>query len=177
MLEQKRMVQNYKVAKTQALKDEIKDFKGFIFTDYRGLNVQQINALRNTLREKGAEFHVVKNRTVKRVFHELGYEAFDRFLVNPTALAYFNGDISGIAKTLADRIEETSLQIKGGFVNDNFLGPEDIVQIAALPSKETLIAKIIGTINGPRAGLVFTLNGILSKFIRTLKAVEEQKQN
>jgi len=171
------MVQSYKVAKLQALKEQIKDFKGCLFIDYRGLNVQQINALRNTLREKGAEFHVVKNRTIKRVFHELGYEDFDRFLVDPTALAYFEGDISEIAKTLVDQVDETTLQIKGGFLSDMILEPEDIAQIAALPSRETLIAQIIGTINGPRVGLVFTLSGILSKFVRTLKAVEAQKQN
>jgi len=171
------MVQSYKVAKVQALKEEIKQFSGFIFTDYRGLNVQQINDLRNTLREKGAQFHVVKNRSVKRVFHELGYKDFDRFLVNPTALAYFNGDVTEIAKALADKIDETALQIKGGFVNDRLLEPENIVQISALPSREVLITQIIGLINGPRAGLVFTLGGILSKFLRTLKAIETQKQN
>ncbi len=174
---ERKMVQDHKVAKVRALKEEIEQFKGFIFTDYRGLNVQQINALRNTLREKGAEFHVVKNRFVKRVFHELGYKEFDRFLVNPTALAYFNGDVSDIAKTLADQVDETTLQIKGGFVNDRVLDSENIVQIAALPSREVLIAQIIGLINGPRAGLVFTLGGILSKFVHALKAIEGQKQN
>lgn len=169
------MVQQYKVAKLNALKEQIKDFKGFIFTDYRGLNVQQINSLRNALRENGAEFHVVKNRTVKRVFHDIGYADFDRFLVDPTALAYFNGDLSGIAKILADQIKETTLKIKGGFVNDRFLEVDDIIQIAALPSREVLLAKLISAINTPRAGLVFTLNGILSKFVRTLKAIEQKK--
>ena len=90
------MAQNYKIEKVQSLKGELEAHHNFIFTDYRGLNVQQINSLRRTLREKGAQYHVVKNRFAKRVLDDLGYAELGRFLINPTAIAYFDADLSDI---------------------------------------------------------------------------------
>jgi len=171
------MSQSYKIEKVKKLKEELKDYNSFIFTNYRGLSVQQLNSLRNALTEKGVEFHVVKNRTVKRVFHELGLSDFDQFLVNPTALAYFKTDISEIAKILIDTTKDTTLQLKGGFANNVILTTEDIVLISKLPSRESLIAQAIGLLNAPRAGLVFVLNVILTKFVTTLKSIESQKLN
>jgi len=171
------MAQKYKVEKVQALKEELKAFHSFIFTDYRGLNVQQISGLRNTLRDKGAHYHVVKNRFAKRVFSDLGYEGFDRFLVNPTAIAYFEDDLSDIAKILIDTAKETTLGLKGGYTDGFLLSPEELESISKLPSRETLIAQAVGLLNALPRGLVMTLGGILSKFVRTLKAIEETKNN
>jgi large subunit ribosomal protein L10 len=169
------MAQNYKVEKVEALREELKDFHSFIFTDYLGLNVQQINDLRNNLREKGAHYHVVKNRFVKRVFQEFGYEGLDQFLVNPTALAYFETDLSEIAKVLVDSASETTLELKGGYSDGTLLSSQEITKISKLPSRNALTAQILGLLNAPPRGLVMVLFGILSKFVRTLKAVEESK--
>jgi len=169
------MAQKYKVEKVEALREELKDFHSFIFTDYLGLNVQQINGLRNSLREKGAHYHVVKNRFVKRVFQELGYEELDQFLVNPTALAYFDTGLSEIAKVLVDSAGETTLELKGGYSDGTLLSSEEITKISKLPSRDALIAQVLGLLNAPPRGLVMVLSGILSKFVRILKAVEESK--
>ncbi len=169
------MAQKYKVEKVEALREELKDYHSFIFTDYRGLNVQQINGLRNSLREKGAHYHVVKNMFVKRVFQDLGYDGLDHFLVNPTALAYFETDLSEIAKVLIDFAGETTLELKGGYSDGALLSLEEITKISKLPSRDALIAQTLGLLNAPPRGLVMVLSGILSKFVRTLKAVEESK--
>jgi large subunit ribosomal protein L10 len=169
------MAQTYKVEKVEVLREELKDFHSFIFTDYRGLNVQQINGLRNSLREKGAHYHVVKNRFVKRVFQDRGYDGLDQYLVNPTALAYFETGLSEIAKVLIDSAGETTLEVKGGYSDGTLLSSEEIMKISRLPSRDALIAQILGLLNAPPRELVMVLSGILAKFVRTLKAVEESK--
>jgi large subunit ribosomal protein L10 len=169
------MAQKQKVEKVEALKEELRNFQNFIFTDYRGLNVQQINGLRNSLTEKGAHFHVVKNRIVRRVFQDLGYEGLDQFLVNPTALAYFDTELSEIAKVLTASVEETTLDLKGGYSDGSILSSEEITKISKLPSREVLIAQIVSVLNAPPRGLVMVLHGFVSKFVRTLKAIEESK--
>ncbi len=169
------MAQEWKIEKINKLKEELKEYSNFVFTDYRGLNVEQINRLRNTLRMKGTQFHVVKNRFIKRAFQELGFNDFAQFLVNPTAIAYCNDEISEMAKILIDFSKDTTLGIKGGYMDGLILSPEEIVKIAELPSKQVLIVQTLGALNRPIAGFVFVLSGILSGFIRTLKAIENTK--
>ena len=170
------MAQKWKVEKVDKLKNEIKEFSSFIFTNYRGLNVQQINSLRNDLRGRGAEYHVVKNRMIKRVFGDMGLNEMDRFLVDPTALAYFNADISEILKILVQTAKDTPLELKGGYTDGTVLSAEEIERISTLPTREALIGQTVGLLNAPIAGLVFALGGVMSKFVRTLKAIEESKR-
>ena len=169
------MAQKYKVEKMEALKEELKDYHSFIFTDYRGLNVQQINQLRNSLRDKGAHYHVIKNRYAKRVFQDLGLDGMDQYLVNPTAIAYFEKNLSEIAKVLIDSAEETTLGLKGGYSDGSIISSDELVKISKLPSRDVLLAQLLGMLNAPQRGLVTALHGILSKFVRTLKAVQEAK--
>ncbi len=166
------MAQKWKIDKINELKEELKDYSNFLFANYRGLNVEQINNLRNNLREKGAEFHVVKNRFMKRVFNELGHENLDQFLVDPTALTYFNVDLSEIAKLLVEASQDTTLGIKGGYTDGTIFMAEDLEAIAKLPPKQVLIGQVIGLLNSPLADFVHVLNGTITKFIRTLKAIE-----
>ena len=170
------MPQKAKVEKLEKLKKELEQYKSFIFTNYRGMNVEQISDLRNKLREKNAQFHVVKNRFVKRIFNEFGYNNLDGFLIEPTALAYFNSDLTEVAKVIFKTVDESSLCVKGGYSEGVIYSEEDLLAISKLPSKEVLIAQTVGLLNAPISGLVFTLSGILSKFVRTLKAIEDKKQ-
>lgn len=169
------MVQNYKKKRLSVLKDELKEYSNFIFTDYRGMNVQQLSSLRNMLREKNVSFHVVKNLLVKRAFKDLGLDGFDGFLVNPTALACFNIDPTEVSKIFSATAKETTLRIKGGYVGGRLLSAEDIEMISKLPSREALIAQVVGLLNAPVAGLVMALGGIIIKFVRTLKEIERLK--
>jgi large subunit ribosomal protein L10 len=169
------MAQKYKVERVEALREELKDFHSFIFTDYRGLNVQQISELRNNLRDKGARYHVIKNRYAKRVFQDLGFEGMDQYLVNPTAIAYFEENLSAIAKVLIDSSEETTLELKGGYSDGSIISSEELLKISKLPSRDVLLAQLFGMLNAPQRGLVTVLHGIISKFVRTLKAVQDIK--
>lgn len=171
------MVKQYKLDRLNALKKQLKARSNILFTNYRGLNVYQMNNLRNTLRGKGAGFHVVKNRAARRALSELGYdESIDQFLIDPTAVIYFDGDITEIAKILVNSSKETTLSIKGGMSNSTTLFSEDIVNISQLPTRHELIAQTVGLLSSPITGLVYTLNGVSAGFVRTLKAVEEKKK-
>ena len=169
------MAQQWKVDEIAKLKGELEEYSSFVFTDYRGMKVEQMSGLRRALRAKGAQFHVVKNRFVKRVMHELGHQGVDEFLVNPTALVYGNVELSEISKTLVDAAKDTPLHLKGGYAGGTLFTSDAIVKISKLPSRPVLIAQAVGLLNAPIAGLVFVLGGVLSKFLRTLKAVEEFK--
>ena len=173
--EEKEMAQGWKEDKLEEMKGEFKKYSKFIFTDYRGLSVEQITSLRTGLREKEVEYHVVKNRLAKRAFSSLGYEEAGRFLSDPTAVAYFNVDISEVCKVLVDFSRETSLSMKGGLADGGVVTEGDIVSIAKLPSRQALVGKTVMLLNSPVSGLAFVLGGVLTKFLLTLKAVEESK--
>jgi len=169
------MASKEKVERLKKLKQDLKGYESFILTDYRGLNVEQITSLRKKLRDKDVLYHVVKNRFAKRVFHKLKIDGLDEFLIGPTGIAYFNRDITEVAKILVDSTQNTTMKIKGGYSNGDLLSKDDIDKISKLPSREVLIAQIIGGLNAPIYGFVFVLNGIIIKFLRTLKAIEETK--
>jgi large subunit ribosomal protein L10 len=170
------MAQQWKVEEIDKLKEELKGYSSFVFTDYRGINVEQMSNLRRTLRGKGAQFHVVKNRFVKRVMQELGREGLEGFLVNPTALVYSSVDLAEVSRVLVDAAKDTPLRIKGGYVEGAVISADGIVKISKLPSRQVLIARTVGMLNAPIAGFVYTLGGLLPKFLRTLKAIETEKQ-
>jgi large subunit ribosomal protein L10 len=170
------MAQQWKVDRIHSMREELKKYSNFMFIDYRGMNVQQMSGLRNNLREKGAKFHVVKNRFLKRVFSETGNDQLGRFLVNPTAIAYSKKEMTEAAKVLIAAAKESSLQIKGGFLEGSVLSTEEIDSLSRLPSRQVLIAQAVGMLNAPLGGLVTVLGGLISQFVRTLKAIEETKQ-
>jgi len=169
------MANETKIKKVNKLKEELEKYDNFILTNYRGLNVEQISDLRKKLKEKEVGYHVVKNRFAKRVFNKLKIKDLDNILVDPTAIAYFNTDISDVVKILVGSMKATTLKIKGGFSQGHLLSKEDIELISKLPSRDVLIAQTIGLLNAPISGIVFVLNGIILKFVRTLKAIEEVK--
>ncbi|MBN2322680.1 MAG: 50S ribosomal protein L10 [Spirochaetes bacterium] len=169
------MAQRWKEDRLEKIKGDFKEYQNFIFTDYRGLNVEQITSLRTGLREKEVEYHVVKNRLAKRAFDALGYSDADRFLTDPTAIAYFNVDISDVCKVLVDFTKETSLSMKGGLVEGGVITEEDIRNIAMLPSRQSLIGKTVLLLNSPINGLASVLGSVITKFLLTLKAVEASK--
>jgi large subunit ribosomal protein L10 len=169
------MSKESKAEMLEQLKDKYKHYSNFIFTDYRGLNVEQITTLRSSLREKEVEYHVVKNRSAKRVFSELGHDDVEKFFIDPTAIAYFNTDISEACKILINAAKDTTLSMKGGLTDGVIISDADIENIAKLPSRQVLIGQTVMLLNSPVSGLVLLLGGVISKFVRTLKAIENSK--
>lgn len=143
--------------------------KFVIATDYRGLTVAEMSELRHQLRNIGTEYHVVKNRLAKFAAENAGKQELSQLLTGPTALAFGHEDIPQLAKALIDyiRISKTTLTIKGGLIDGQLIGSEEVKSLATLPSIEVMRAKLLGMLLGP----IFSLQNVLSANLRGLNSV------
>ena len=159
------------------LKDTIDRSNATLYTDYRGLTVADVTALRKKLRDVDAEFHIVKNTLFKRAAEgKLPLEQLEAHLIGPTAIGFAKGDAVAATKVLLDFIKDhKAMSLKAGVIDGKIFNPEEVTAISKLPSKELLIAQLLGQLNAPITGLVGTLNGIISNFVFTLQAVADKK--
>ena len=175
MAEYELKVQQYKFDAVNEIKESITGVKDIFFTDYRGLTVAQITDLRNKLREKSASFKVVKNRFARIALKDLDFPSVDDKLVGPTAVALARDDSGAVAKMLFDFAADTPLSVKGGIVDGSVFDPSQVEAYSKLPSKNELYAILMGTMNAPLQNLVYAMNGVVTKLVRTLQAVADQK--
>jgi large subunit ribosomal protein L10 len=147
-----------------------------ILTDYRGQSANQMTELRRRLSEAGIDFKVVKNTLARFAAQRSGREELVAFFDGPVAIAFGYGDINAPAKALAGYIEETKagMTIRGGFLADRLLTKEEVATLATLPSKEVLLARVVGGIQGPIAALVGQLAAPMTGLIAGLQARIQQ---
>lgn len=176
MAEKTQKIQPHKTEGIQKIKELIEGSTDVIFTDFRGLNVSQITELRRALQEKQAEYRVVKNNYARLALKELGCPVEDGFLIDPTALALIKADVGPISKVLFDFTRGSSLKIKGGLVEGKVISPGEVEAISKLPGREQLYAILMGTMNAPLRNLVYAMDAVVSKLVRTLQAVAESKE-
>ncbi len=176
MADYERKIQQTKVDAINELKEEFSQVEDFIFTDYRGLTVEQITELRNKLREEGATFKVVKNRFAKIALSELGRPDVGDKLVGPTAIALTGADSGSVAKILFDYAKDAPLEVKGGIVAGDVYDVSQVEAFSKLPTRTELIAKLMGTLNAPIQNMVYLLNAVPETFVRTLQAVADSKK-
>lgn len=139
--------------------------KSFVLIDYKGLTVAQDTELRNEFRKAGVKYHVLKNRLVKIALNNMGYTCFDEALNGTTAIAMGFEDIAApakIASAKAAAYKKTS--IKCGMVDGTFLDMEGCKVLATLPSREVLIAQLLGMLQAP-----------IASFARVIDAIAQQK--
>jgi len=170
-------VQNYKVQAINEAKESFAASQDFIFTDYRGLTVEQITALRKQLRGKGAEYKVVKNNFARLAFQQLSApDGVSTHLTGPTAIAIAPKDSNEVAKILLDFVKEVPvLQIKGGLMGKDLYTTAQIEAFSKLPSKLELISMLMSVMNGPARNLAAALNDVPARLVRTVKAVADKK--
>ncbi len=147
-----------------------------ILTDYRGVSVSEITVLRRKLRELGIEYRVVKNTLARFAVERAGRDDLVTFFEGPVAIAFGYGDIIEPARALSDyiRTSKVSLSIKGGFLSDSLLVAEDVAALATLPSREILLAKVLGGIQSPITALVNCLTTPIRGIIGGLQARIQQ---
>ncbi len=149
-----------KKAQVGELVEVLKGATTGVLVDYRGLTVEEDTKLRNNLRAAGVKYFVVKNTLLRLAANQTGLEDLDSILHGPTALAV-SEDAVAPAKVLADFAKENeTLEIKSGFMDGKVLSLDEIKTLAKTPSKETLIAKIMGSLNSPISGLARLLSTI-----------------
>ena len=158
-------IQSVKTDAIGELKTKIGASSDFVFTEYRGLTVEQITNLRKQLREKHAEFHVVKNNFARIAFDELGYsKAVEPVFAGPTAVAFAKGDSNAVAKILVDFAKEVpALKVKAGLVDREFFDEAAIAAFSRLPSRNVLLAMLMSTMRAPVQNLVYTLIALQEK--------------
>ena len=143
-----------------------------ILTDYRGLSTPEMTVLRRRLRGLGVEYKVVKNTLARFAGERAGKGDLVSLFEGPIAIAFGYGDITEPAKVLTDyiRISKASLDIKGGFLGDRLLTSEDVATLSTLPSREILLAKVLGGMQGPIITLVGCLTTPIKGIIGVLQA-------
>ncbi len=150
-------------AKKAQVAEIIETLKGAttgVLVDYRGLTVEEDTKLRNDLRAAGVKYFVVKNTLLRLAAKETGLDELDSILHGPTALAV-SDDAVAPAKVIADFAKENDkFEIKSGFMDGKVLSMDEIITLAKTPNKETLIAKMMGSLNSPISGLARLLSTI-----------------
>lgn len=167
-------VQN--VEKLQAIKEDLAEVQAVWVVDYRGLTVKQSEQLRGAIREADASMKVYKNSLVQLALKELDMPEMDSVLAGPSAFVFAAGDPVASAKALKDFAKgNENLVIKGGIMEGAAVDAETVEQIASLPSREELIAKLLGSLQNPMAKTVRVLNGPMEAFARCVSAIADQK--
>lgn len=172
------MVKQYKIDRVAVLKEKIQKSKHLVFTNYKGLAVEELEGLKNKLRDMNVEYKVVKNTFAKRAMQESNIELDETIYKQPLGIAFLddNADISGSAKILFQfNKDKDKLIIKGSIVDGLVTSVDDLETISKLPSKEVLIAKLIGSLKAPVSRLHNVLNGVILKLPLVLKQIEKQK--
>jgi large subunit ribosomal protein L10 len=170
-----------KLQSKQALVDEIKEniqgAQSIVLVNYRGLNVEEVTELRAKYREANVNYKVYKNTMMRRAFEELGYEGLDEVFKGPSAIAFGMEDPASAAKISAEFAEDhEALEIKSGMVDGKVLSLEEIDALAKLPSKEVLLAQVLGGLNAPIQGLANVLNGTIRSLAIVLQQIAEKEE-
>jgi len=164
-----------KVEAIEAVGAKIAASADFIFTDYRGLTVEQITSLRDQLRAKNAEYHIVKNNFARIAFERSQFPDVSGLLVGPTAVAFAKADSNEVAKIILDFGKEASVKLKGGLVDKGVYDKAQMEAFSKLPGKSQLLSMLMSAMNAPLQNLVYAINGVPTKLVRTLQAVADQK--
>jgi large subunit ribosomal protein L10 len=169
-------IQENKTKAIEKLKGSLGNAKDFIFTDYRGLTVEQITNLRNQLRTKEVEYKVVKNNFARIAFEQLSTPDVSAYLTGPTAVAITPKDANEVAKILYDFLKEVpALQVKGALIGDSVYNAAQTEAFSKLPGKLELISMLMSVMNGPARSLAAALNDVPARLVRTIKAVADKK--
>ncbi len=167
-----------KVAEVEELQQRLQSSPVVILTDYRGLSVSEIGALRTKLRDASVEYRVAKNTLLGRAAERAGMPGLEQYLVGPTAVVFGSDDPGVPARILQEFIRQyRKLEIKGGVVEGQTLGPEAVQSLASLPTKRELLSKLLGVIQGPMRGLVTVLTGPQRGLVTALDALRKQRED
>lgn len=160
----------------EEIKEKISKAQSVVLVDYRGLNVEQLTELRSQYRKAGVDYKVYKNTMMRLAFKDLGLEDFNEFLKGPSAVAFGYNDPVGAAKITAEFAKtNTKLEIKAGIVDGKVIDVAGVNSLASLPSREVLVAQVLGGLNAPIQGFANVLQGTIRSLAIVLNAIAEEK--
>jgi large subunit ribosomal protein L10 len=170
------MLRNEKDAVIAEVQQLLTDTENLFVSDYRGLTVEELAELRGKLRQSGASFKIVKNTLGGIAADRSGRVTVKELLAGPTAVTFCGEDLVGAAKALSDFAKtHPQLAVRGGVLDASLIDPDGVKALASLPSRDVLIAQVVGTMAAPMTGLVTVLQGTISGFVRALDQVAQQR--
>ncbi len=166
-------------AKKQVVEDikaKIQGSKSVVFVKFDGLTVAEDTELRREFRKNNVEYKVLKNTLIKRAFNDLGITDFDEDLNGPTSVA-FGSDETGASKVIIDAVKkyDKKVSVKSAYVDGGYVNVDGVKELAAMPSKEELIAKMLGSMQAPLSNFVGVLSAMPRSLVIALNAIAEQK--
>lgn len=158
------------------IKSKIQAAKSVVFVKFVGLTVAEDTELRKEFRKNNVEYKVLKNTLIKRAFNDLGITSFDEELNGPTSVA-FGADETAAAKVIVDATKkyENKVAVKCAYVENEKIDENGVKALAAMPSKEELIAKMLGSLQAPITNFVGVLSAMPRSLVIALNAVAEKK--
>lgn len=161
----------------QEITEKIKASKSVVFVDYNKLTVAEVSALRNKCRQANCEYKVYKNTLVRKAFNDLGFKDFDADLNGPTAIA-FGADETAAAKLMVEAAKDYDgkVVLKSAFVDNAYVDKAGIKALASMPSREELVAKMLGSLQAPVSNFVGILNNLVAGIVRVLNAVAQKQE-
>ena len=166
----------FKDEKIEKFKKSFENAKVAVVTDYRGYTVEEITNLRRSLQKADCDYTVTKNTLCKIASKGTNFEAIESLLKGPSAIAFGFGDEVQAAKVVAKYIKDNKKgEITGAVLEGKVLSADEAKKLATMPSREELYAKILGSINSPASGIVYSINGVMSALVRAIDAVAKQK--
>ena len=162
----------------EEITEKIKASKSVVLVDYNKLTVAEVSALRNKCKQANCEYKVYKNTLVRKALNDLGFKDFDSDLNGPTAVA-FGADETSAAKLMvaAAKDYEEKIVIKSAFVDHAYVDKAGVKALASMPSREELVAKMLGSMQAPVSNFVGVLNNLVAGIVRVLNGIAQSKQN
>ncbi|NLT34858.1 MAG: 50S ribosomal protein L10 [Gaiellales bacterium] len=145
--------------------------------DFQGLTVSEVTELRGRLRGLDAKVTVVKNTLAKRAASAAGSQDLEQLLTGPSAVVFCEGDAVAVARSIQQFIrEKKKMAVKGGFLQSKVISAPQVEELATLPSREQLVARVVGGLAAPLYGIAIVLNGPVRGLAVALDRIREQKE-
>ena len=155
---------NAKQALVEEIKQKLQKAKTVVVADYRGVTVEQDTKLRAEFRKSGAEYRVYKNRLILRALNELGYTGCESFLEGTNAIAFgYEDEVAPAKLVVGAKAENCEFPIKFGIYNGSVIDANEVKKLASIPSREVLLAQLVGMLSSPMRGLAVCLKAIADK--------------
>ena len=167
----------FKETSGNRIKSTLKDSSAVFIVKYSGVKSPDLSSLRMSLRGSNAEFFVVKNSIARRALKASGLETIVKGIEGPCGLVFIKDEPVAVSKILCNFTKDhEALKLEGGSMKEKVLEKKDIEAMSKLPSREVLLAQVVGTLNAPISGFVIILNQVLAKFVICLDQIKQKRE-